>query len=61
MIAVACCAGLPVIGAVVGGVTGAAVIGIAGGVLAVVAVLAGAVLAFRARRRRRSPPGEVAR
>jgi hypothetical protein len=62
LIAVACCAGLPAIGAVLGGLTVAAVIGIAGGVLVAAATLAAGALLWQARRRRRvcDPPREGA-
>lgn len=55
-IAVICCAGLPAIGALLGGITIAAVIGVAGGVLALAAVGGGAILLVRARRRHSCPP-----
>jgi hypothetical protein len=58
--AVGCCAGLPAIGAILGGLTVAAVVGIAGGVLVVAALLSGA-LACRARRRRRACDAPTAR
>lgn len=51
---VACCAGLPAISALIGGITIAGVIGVAGGVLALSALGGGAVLLVRARRRRGS-------
>ena len=56
--AVVCCAGLPAIGALIGGITIAGVIGVAGGVLVLAALGGGAVLLVRARRRRGScsPP-----
>lgn len=54
--AVVCCAGLPAIGALIGGITIAAVIGVAGGVLALAALGGGAIMLVRARRRRRSCP-----
>lgn len=57
-LAVICCAGLSAIGALVGGITIAAVIGVAGGVLALAALGGGAILLLRARRRHSScPPG----
>jgi hypothetical protein len=49
----ACCAGLPLVGTIVGGLTVAAAIGVAGGVLLATSAVAVAGLAFRARRRRR--------
>ena len=54
--AVVCCAGLPAIGGLLGGITIAGVIGIGGGVLALAALLGVAALAMRERRRRRSCP-----
>jgi hypothetical protein len=59
--AVVCCAGLPTIGALTGGITIAGVIGVAGGVLALAALLSGAVLQVRARRRRSSCPPSAGR
>ena len=52
LLAVACCAGLPALGAIVGGLTVAAVIGISGGTLLAAAVVSLAVLMWRGRRRR---------
>ena len=52
LLAVACCAGLPAVGAIVGGLTVAAVIGISTGALLAAAVAALAVLIWRGRRRR---------
>jgi hypothetical protein len=54
IVAVICCAGLPAIAAVLGGITLAAVLGVAGGVLAVVAIATGAVLLIGGRRKRGS-------
>jgi hypothetical protein len=54
--AVVCCAGLPAIGAVIGGITIAAVIGVGAAVLAIAVVLGGAGLLLRARRRRGACP-----
>jgi hypothetical protein len=51
MVAVGCCALLSALGAILGGLTVAAMIGVAGGVLVAV-VLAAAVLLWRTRRRR---------
>ena len=45
-------AGLPLIATLLGGLALGAVLGIAGGVLVAAALLAGAVLVFRGRRRR---------
>ena len=59
LVAVACCAGLPLLGTLLGGLTLAAVLGVAGGIVLVIAVLAAALIVPRARRRRRySPPSE---
>ena len=44
VIAVACCAGLPALGTIVGGLTLAAVLGVAGGVALVAGALAAVVL-----------------
>jgi hypothetical protein len=54
VVGVACCAGLPVIATLLGGLALGAVLGIAGGVLVAAALLAGAVLVFRGLRRRSS-------
>jgi hypothetical protein len=61
LLAVACCAGLPLLGAFVGGLTVAAVIGISGGLLLAAAVLAVAALVWRERRRRdrAAPKGQA--
>lgn len=58
LLAVACCAGLPLVGTIVGGLTVAGVIGVAGGLLLATTGLAVAALAVRSRRRRRGcmPP-----
>jgi hypothetical protein len=55
LMAVVCCAGLPVIGALAGGLTAAAVLGVAGGVLVVAGLAGGVSLALRARRTRACP------
>jgi hypothetical protein len=55
-VAVICCAGLPAIGALIGGVTIAGVVGVAGGVLALAALGSGAIVLVRVRRRCRSWP-----
>ena len=52
LLAVACCAGLPALGAIVGALTFAAVIVISGGVALAAAVAALVVLIWRGRRRR---------
>lgn len=51
LVAIACCAGLPLIGTILGGLTLAAVLGVAGGVVLVVGVVAAAVVLMRGRRR----------
>jgi hypothetical protein len=56
VLAVACCAGLPVLAGVLAGLTLATILGLGGALIAVVAALAGMVLALRARRRRACPP-----
>jgi hypothetical protein len=53
LLAVACCAGVPLVAMIVGGLTVAAVIGFASGLLLAAAGLVLAVLAFRTRRRSR--------
>jgi hypothetical protein len=50
MLVVACCAGLPALAAIVGGLTVAALIGISSGALLAAAVAALAVLIWRGRR-----------
>jgi membrane protein implicated in regulation of membrane protease activity len=52
LLAVACCAGLPALAAIVGGLTVAAVIGISTGALLAALVASLAVLIWRGRRRR---------
>ena len=52
LLVVACCAGLPTLAAIVGGLTVAAVIRISTGALLAAAVAALAVLIWRGRRRR---------
>jgi hypothetical protein len=52
LLAVACCAGVPPLGAISGGLTVAAVIGVSGGPLLAGVVAALAVLMWRGRRRR---------
>ena len=54
--AVVCCAGLPAIGALIGGISIVAVLGIAGGVVAFAAAAGAAVLVLRVRRRRVQRP-----
>ena len=63
LVAIACCAGLPLIGTILGGLTLAAVLGVAGGVVLAVGVVAAAVVVMRGMRRRQCGPAskEVAR
>jgi uncharacterized membrane protein YedE/YeeE len=56
VLAIVCCAGLPVLAGVFAGVTLATILGLGGGLIALIAVLSVMVLALRARRRRRCPP-----
>ncbi len=56
LIGVVCCAGLPVMAAFIGGLTLAAVLGVASGILALVGLLARALVVVRGRRRRHCPP-----
>jgi len=49
--AIVCCAGLPVLAGVFAGLTLAAILDVGGGLIALIAVLAGIVLVLRARRR----------
>jgi hypothetical protein len=55
-LAIVCCAGLPVLAGVFAGLTLAVILGVGGGLITLVAVLAGATLILRARRRRSCPP-----
>ena len=54
--AVVCCAGLPAIGALIGGISIVAVLGIAGGVVASAAAAGAGVFLLRVRRRRVQRP-----
>lgn len=56
VVAIVCCAGLPVLVGVFAGLSLAAILGVGGGLVALIAVVAGAVLALQARRRRSSRP-----
>lgn len=51
-VAAICCAGLPAIAGVLGGITIAAALGVASGVLAIAAAAGASLLLVRARRRR---------
>lgn len=55
-LAIVCCAGLPVLAGVFAGLTLAVILGVGGGLIALIAVLAGTVFILRARRRRSCPP-----
>ena len=57
LLAVACCAGIPVIAAALGGITAAAVIGVVAGLIATVALGVLALLFVRGRRRRAQGDG----
>jgi hypothetical protein len=52
LLAVACCAGIPVIAAALGGITAAAVIGVVAGLITAFAIVVLALLFARSRRRR---------
>jgi hypothetical protein len=55
-VATVCCAGLPAIAGVFAGLTLAAILGIGGAIVALIAAVAGTVAILRARRRRSCPP-----
>jgi hypothetical protein len=55
-LAIVCCAGLPVLAGVFAGLTLALILGVGGGLITLIAALAGATLILRARRRRSCPP-----
>jgi len=55
-VAIVCCAGLPAIAAVFAGLTLATILGVGGGLVALIAAVAGTVMILRARRRRSCPP-----
>jgi hypothetical protein len=52
VVAVACCAGLPLVATILGGLTLAAVVGVAGGVLLAAGALAGVAVVLCGRRNR---------
>jgi hypothetical protein len=52
LVAVACCAGIPAIAAVLGGITTGALIGVVAGVITTVVIAVVALLFVRSRRRR---------
>ena len=55
-IAIVCCAGLPALAAVFAGLTLATILSVSGGLVALIAAVAGTALILRARRRRSCPP-----
>ena len=57
-VAIVCCAGLPALAGAFAGVTLAAILGVGGGLIALVTVVAATVLILRARRRRSCPPAQ---
>lgn len=63
LLAIGCCAGLPLLGSVLGGLTVAAVLGIASGMLLIAGVVGAVALLIRVRRRRAraSPDKDVLR
>jgi hypothetical protein len=56
LVAAVCCAGLPAVAALVGGLTIAGFVGVLGGVLALAGLIAVIALATRARSRGSRPP-----
>jgi len=61
LFAVVCCAALPAVGSLIGGIAIARVIGVGAAVLAIAAVLGATALVLRARRRRGSRPPRAGR
>jgi hypothetical protein len=57
-VAIVCCAGLPAIAAAFAGLTLATILGVGGGLVALIAAVAGTVTILRARRRRSCPPAQ---
>jgi hypothetical protein len=55
-VAIVCCAGLPVLAGAFAGLSLVTILGVGGGLVGLIAVLAGVVLALHARRRRSYPP-----
>jgi hypothetical protein len=55
-VAIVCCAGLPALAAVFAGLTLATILGVGGGLVALIAAVAGTIAILRARRRRSYPP-----
>ena len=55
-VAIVCCVGLPVLAGVLAGLTLAAVLGVGGGLIALIAAISASVILLRARRRRSCPP-----
>ena len=61
VVAIVCCAGLPVLAGVLAGLTLAAVLGVGGGLIALIAALSACVILLRARRLRSCPPTDQTR
>jgi hypothetical protein len=55
-VAIVCCAGLPALATVFAGLTLATILGVGGGLAALIAVIAGTIAILRARRRRSCLP-----
>ncbi len=55
-VAIVCCAGLPALAAVFAGLTLATIVGVGGGLVALIAAVAGTIAILSARRRRSCPP-----
>ena len=58
-VAIVCCAGLPALAAVFAGSTLATILGVGGGLVALIAAGAGTVMILRARRRRSCLPTQT--
>ncbi len=55
VLGIVCCAALPLIGTLVGGIALAVFLGVAGGIVVLAALIASVVVVMRPRRRRLSP------
>ncbi len=55
-VAIVCCAGLPALAAVFAGLALATILSVSGGLVALIAAVAGTIALLRARRRRSCPP-----
>ena len=55
-VAIVCCAGLPALAAVFAGLTLATILGVGGGLVALILAVAGTIAILRARRRRSCSP-----